>query len=127
MIWNIRSVSALQILVQLVPLGDQLLLPLSESLLLDLDLLCESLPQVLFLFLELGVIQLPGSSLAELPSLHLLRTVGFVVHLLGGVDEVKHVSTDEDRSEFLEVAMVLVLHLGNTPSVLTTLDDTTIG
>ena len=34
--------------------------------------------------------------------------------------------TNEDRTKLLEVAMILVLNFGNTPGVLTTLDDTTI-
>jgi hypothetical protein len=123
---DVRSVSALQILVQLISLCNQFLLPLSESLLLNLDLLGESLPQTLFFLLELGVIKFPRSSFTELPRLHLLSTVGFVVHLLGCVDQVKHVCADEDGSEFLEVAVVFVLNLGDTPGVLATLDNASI-
>lgn len=118
---NIRRVGGLQIFVEAVALGDKLLLPLSESLFFDLDLLGEALAKVLFLLLELGVVQLAWSSFSEFPGLHLLGTVRFVVRLLGSVDEVKHVGTDKDGSELLEVAVVLVLDLGNTPSVLATL------
>ena len=123
---NIRGVGSLQILVEAVALGDELLLPLAETLLLDLDLLGEALAQVLFLLLELGVVQLAWAGLAELAGLHLLGTVGLVVRLLGGVDEVEHVSADQDGTELLEVAVVLVLNLSNTPGVLTTLDNTAV-
>lgn len=116
----------LQILVEAVALGDELLLPLAETLLLDLDLLGETLAQVLFLLLELGVVQLAWAGLAELAGLHLLGTVGLVVRLLGGVDKVEHVGADQDGTELLEVAVVLVLNLGNTPGVLATLDDTAV-
>lgn len=113
----------LQIFVEAVALRDKLLLPLSESLFFDLDLLGETLAEVLFLLLELGVVQLAWSSFSEFPCLHLLGTVRLVVRLLGGVDEVKHVGTDEDGSELFEVAVVLILDFGNTPGVLTTLND----
>jgi hypothetical protein len=116
-------VGGLQIFVEAVALGDKLLLPLSESLFFNLDLLGETLAEVLFFLLELGVVQLAWSSFSEFPCLHLLGTVRLIVRLLGGVDEVKHVGTDEDRSELLEVAVVLILDFGNTPGVLTTLYD----
>lgn len=116
----------LEVLVEAVALGNELLLPLAETLLLDLDLLGEALAQVLLLFLELGVVELAGTSLAELASLHLLGAISLVVLLLGGVDEVEHVGTDQDRTELLEVAVVLVLHLSDTPGVLTALDNTAI-
>lgn len=48
--------TGLEVLVQAVALGNQLLLPLPESLLLNLDLLSEALAQRLFLLLELGVV-----------------------------------------------------------------------
>ena len=107
-----------------ITLRDELLLPLSESLLLDLDLLGESLlRRALFLFLELGVVQLSWSSLAELAGLHLLGAVCLVVRFFGGVDEIQHVGSNQDGAELLEVAVVLVLNLCNTPRVLATLDD----
>ena len=112
-----------QVLVETVSLGNELLLPLPESLLLHLDLFGESLPQRFLFFLELGVVQLPGPGLAEFPRLHLLCTVGLVVLLFGGVDEVKHVGADKNRAQLLEVTVVLVLDFRNTPSILATLDD----
>lgn len=120
------GVGLFEVLVEAVALGNKLLLPLSESLLFDLDLFGETLAQSLLLLLELGVVQLAGTSLAKLASLHLLSTVSLVMQLLGGVDEVEHVGSDQDRSELLEVAVVLVLDLSNTPRVLTALDDATI-
>jgi len=121
-----RRVRALQILVQAVTLADELLLPLSESVLLNLDLLREPLSEILFLFLELGVVELSGSGLAELARLHLLGTVGFVVCFFGGVDEVEHVGSDENGTELLKIAVVLVLDFCDTPGVLTTLDNAAI-
>lgn len=120
------GVGLLEVLVEAVALGDELLLPLPESLLLDLDLLGEALAESLLLLLELGVVELAGTGFAELAGLHLLRAVGLVVKLLSGVDKVEHVSSDKDRAELLEVAVVLVLDLGNTPGVLATLDDAAI-
>lgn len=90
------SVRALQILVQAITLADKLLLPLSESVFLNLDLLGESLSQALLLFLELGVVELSWSRLAEFASLHLLGAVSFIVGFFGGVDEVEHVGSDEN-------------------------------
>lgn len=118
--------SSLEILVEAVALRDELLLPLAETLLLDLDLFGETLAQGLLFLLELGVVELAWASLAELAGLHLLGTVGLVVRFFRGVNEVEHVGADEDRAELLEITVVLVLHLGNTPSVLTTLDDATV-
>ena len=88
--------SALQVLVQAIPLSNQLLLPVSEPLLLALHLHCKSLAHVLFFFLELRIVQLSWPSLAELSSLHLLRTVSFVMHLFGCVDQIKHVSANKN-------------------------------
>lgn len=118
--------SSLEILVEAVALRDELLLPLAEALLLDLDLLGEALAQGLFFLLELGVVELAWPGLAKLAGLHLLGTVGFVVRFFGGVDEVKHVGADQNRAELLEITVLLVLHLGNTPGVLTTLDHTAV-
>ena len=112
-----------QVLVETVSLGDELLLPLAESLLLDLDLLGETLAQGLLFLLEFGIVQLPRSGLAELPRLHLLSPVGLVVRLLGRVNEIQHVGTDQNRSELSEVAVFLLFDLSNTPGVLTALDD----
>lgn len=116
------GVASLEILVETIALSDKLLFPLAEALLLHLDLLSEALAQSLLLFLELGVVQLPRAGLTELPGLHLPSAVCFVVVLLGSVDQVKHVGADEDGAKLLEVAVLLVLHLGNTPGVLSALD-----
>lgn len=121
------GVGLFEILIQAVSFMDELLLPSSESLLLDLDLLCETLPQCFFLLLEFGVVQLPRSGLAELASLHLLCAVYLVVVLLGRVDQVEHVIADKDGSELAEVAVVLVLNLGDTPGILAALDAATVG
>lgn len=116
----------LQILVEAVALRDELLLPLAETLLLHLDLLCEALAKSLLLLLELGIIQLPRPSLAKLPRLHLLCPVGLVVVLLRRVNQVEHVRADQNGAELLKVAVLLVFDLGNTPGVLATLDSTAI-
>ena len=116
------GVAGLEVLVETVALCDKLLLSLPESLLLDLDLLGEALAKSLLLFLELGVVELPWASLAKLPCLHLLCTICLVVVLLGGVDEVEHVGSDKDSAELLEVAVLLVLDLSDTPGILTALD-----
>lgn len=120
------GVGLFEILVEAVALGNKLLLPLSEPLLFDLDLFGKTLAQSLLLFLELGVVQLAGSGLAEFTSLHLLSTVRLVVQLFRSVNKVEHVGADQDGTKLLEVAVVLVLDLGNTPRVLTTLDNAAI-
>lgn len=122
-----RRVRALQVLIQTITLTDELLLPLSEPMLLDLDLLREPLSQRLFLLLELRVVQLAGSRLAELASLHLLGAVGFVVRFLSGVDEIQHVGSDENRAQLLEVAVVFILDFCYAPAVLTALHDAAVG
>ena len=122
-----HGMALLQILVKSITLSNQLLLPLPEPLLLNLDLLREPLAQLLFLLLELGIIQLPRPRLAKLPRLHLLCTVGFVVVLFGRVDEIKHVRADENGAQFLEVAVVFVLDFCNTPGVLSAFDGAAVG
>lgn len=120
------SMGRLEILIETVSLSDELLLPLPETLLLDLDLLGKALAKGLLFLLVLGVVELAGSGLAKFASLHLLSTVGLVVELLCRVDEVQHVGSDQNRAQLLEIAVVLVLDLGNTPRVLTSLDDATV-
>jgi len=120
------GVALLEVLVETVPLGDELLLPLPEALLLDLDLLGEALAESLFLLLELGVVELAGTGLAELASFHLACAVDLVVVLFGCVDEVEHVGANENGPELLEVTVLLVLHLGDTPAVLAALDSPAI-
>lgn len=104
-----------------------MLFPLSEPSLLCLDLFGEALPELLFLLLELGVLELARLLLAWLASLHLCLAVVLVMELLGRRDEVKHVGANEERTQLAEVAVVLVLDLRDTPKVLTTLDDATVG
>lgn len=103
------------------------LLPLSEPRLLSLDLLRKALPKLFLLFLEFGVIQFLNLGLPEFPRLHLLLTVVLIVQVLRSSDEVKHVSTDEQRPQFLEVTVVLVLDFSHSPEVFTTLDDSAVG
>jgi len=89
-----------------------MLLPLSESSFLRLDLLRELLPELLFLFLELGVVQLLDFGFAELPCLHLLLPIVLVVKLLACRDEVQHVCANQKGTKLLEVAVVLILDYG---------------
>lgn len=119
--------SAFQVFVQAISFGDQFLFPLSESLLLDLDLFGKALSEVLFLFLELGVVQLSRSGFSKFPGLHLECPVGLVMGFFCSMDEVEHVSSDEDRAQFLEVAMIFILDLCHTPSILAAFHDTTVG
>ena len=103
------------------------LLPLPEARLLGLDLLREPFPERLLLLLELGVLELARLLLAELARLHLRLAVVLVVEVLRRRDEVQHVRADEERAQLAEVAVVLVLDLGHTPEVLTTLDNAAVG
>jgi hypothetical protein len=119
-------VAAFEILVEAVAFRDELLLPQPEALLLDLDLLGKALAKSLFLLLELGVVELTRAGFAELPRLHLLRAISFVMVLLGGVNQVEHVGSDQDGAELLEVAVILVLNLSNAPGVLSTLHGATV-
>ena len=121
-----RGVCALQILVQAITLTNELLLPLSESVFLNLNLLRESLSEILFLFLELRVVKLSWSGLTEFTGLHLLGAVCFVVCFFGGVDKIEHVGSDENRAQLLEIAVVFVLDFCDTPRVLTALDNAAI-
>ena len=92
-----------------------MLLPLPEARLFRFDLLSEALAKGLFLFLELGVIELLDLGFAKLAGLHLLLTVVLVVKLLSCGDEVEHVRADEQRTQLAEVAVVLVLNCVVTP------------
>lgn len=85
-----------------------MLLPLPETRFFSLDLLGEALPELFLLLLELGVVQLLDLRLAELPGLHLLLAVVFVVQVLRRGDEVKHVGTNKQRAQLLEIAVVLI-------------------
>lgn len=120
------SVSLFEILVEAVALGNELLLPLSESLLLDLDLFGETFAQGLLFLLEFGVVQLARTGFAELARLHLLSAISLIMQLLGSVNKVQHVGSDQDGAQLLKVTVFFVFHLGNTPAVLAALDDATI-
>lgn len=122
-----NGMTLFEILVETIALGDELLLPGSESLFLNLDLLCEALPQGLLFLLELGVVEFARPGLSEFARLHLLSSVSLVVVLLGCVDQVEHVGADEDSAKLLEIAVVFILNLGDTPSVLATLDGAAVG
>lgn len=87
-----------------------MLLPLPEASLLRLDLLREPLAQLLFLLLELGVVELLDLGLAKLPRLHLLLTVVLIVGLFRRRDKVQHVRANQKRAELLKVTVVLVLN-----------------
>jgi hypothetical protein len=82
---------------------------LPEPALFGLDLFRETLPERLFLLLELGVIDPLGLAVARLTGLHLLLTIVLVVQFLGHGDEVKHVSADKQRAQLAEVAVGLIL------------------
>jgi hypothetical protein len=120
-----------------------MLLPLPKPGLLGLDLLRESLPQLLFLLFKLGIIQLLNLGLAKFASLHLLLAVVFVVRVLGRRDQIQHVGANEKGTKFAEIAVIVVFHctkgsaagrkdesgfgtFGDTPKIFTTLDDPTI-
>ena len=121
--YHIRSMCAFQIFVELITLGNELLLPLSEPLFFNLDLLGESLSKVLLLLLELGVVQFARSGFAELPGLHLLRTIRLVMSLFSGVNQIQHVRSNENRSKLLEVAVIFILNFGDSPGILSAFDN----
>ena len=87
-----------------------MLFPLPEARLLRLDLLRKPLAQRLLFLLELRVLELARLALAELAHLHLRLAVVLVVRLLRRRDEVEHVRADEQRAQFPEVAVVLILN-----------------
>lgn len=123
---DVHCMSTFQILIQTITFGNQFLFPLSEPVLFNLDLLGKSLPQVFFLFLEFGIVQFPQSGFPELPGLHLTSAVRLVVRLFRRMDKIQHMSADEDRSNFLKIAVILVLNLGHSPQVLSSFDDATV-
>lgn len=59
---------------------------------------------------------------ALLQSQKLLGTVGFVVDLAGGFDQVLQMGAGEEISQVDELAVVLVFDVDNTPAVLSTAD-----
>ena len=89
-----------------------MLLPLPESRFLGLNLFREAFPKLLFLLLELWVVALLDFRLAKLARLHLLLAVILIMVLLRGGDQIQHVSTNQERAELLEVAVILILDYG---------------
>lgn len=87
-----------------------MLLPLPETGLLGLDLFGESLAQLFFLLLELGVVQLLHLWFTEFTRFHLLLTVILIVGVFRRRDEIQHMRSDKQGTELLEVTMVLVLN-----------------
>jgi hypothetical protein len=117
-----RRMRMLQILVESVPLGNELcvssiiaeeistymLLPLPESRLFQLDLLGESLSQHLLFFLVFWVVNLSDFWFSEFTRLHLGETVCLVVILLSRSDEVEHIGANEQPSKLFEIAVIFV-------------------
>ncbi len=87
-----------------------MLLPLTESGLFQLDLLGESFAESFLLFSVFRVIELFDFWFAKFTGFHLRESVCLVVVLFGGGDEIEHVRTDEQRTQFLEITVVVVLH-----------------
>lgn len=114
--------SMLQILVESVPLRDELdlvsrvralaidrskfeggakahvLLPLPETCFFKFYLLGESLSQQFLLFTVFRIVQLFDLRLAEFTRLHLRQSVRFVVVFLGTGDEVQHERSNEQSA-----------------------------
>jgi hypothetical protein len=86
-----------------------MLLPLPEPAFLQFDLFGESLPEHLLFLLELWVVDLLDFWFPEFTSFHLSKSVRLVVRLFGRGNQVKHVGSDKEGSEFLEITVVLVL------------------
>lgn len=134
----------LDVCIELILLLGELSLPVAEVLLLLLHNLCESLVEFHHLGLELDAVgdvvllELGGrvskehakgldinlllrdTGLQQSSSgkLNLLHSVVGVVLLDSGVDEIQHAMTHDNLSKPEEVAMVGVVHLGNSPGVL---------
>lgn len=121
------AVCGLKILVEPVTLGDEVLLPLAEAALLEFDLLGEFAAELLLLLFEARVVEHLDLGLAELARLHLLLPIALVVRLLRARDEVEHVRANQERPQLLEVAVVLVLHLGRAPDVVAAAYDAAVG
>jgi len=116
--------STFQILVQSIPLCNQLLislslyegyrsahvlLPLPEPAFLQFDLFGKPLPEHLLFLLELWIVDLLDFWFSEFTGFHLSKSVRLVVRLFSRGDQVKHVGSDKEGSKFLEITMVFVL------------------
>ena len=86
-----------------------MLLPLPEPAFLQFDLFGKPLPEHLLFLFELWVVDLLDFWFSEFTSFHLGKSVGLVVRLFGGGDQVEHVHAEEQRTEFSEVAVILVV------------------
>lgn len=86
-----------------------MLFPLPEPAFFQFDLLGKPLPEHFLFLLELWVVDLLDFWFSKFTSFHLCKSVGLVVCLFGGGDQIKHVGSDQERSEFLEITMVLIL------------------
>jgi hypothetical protein len=87
-----------------------MLLPLPEPAFLQLDLLGKPLSEHLLFLLEFRIVNLLDFWFSEFTRLHLGKSVGFIVVLFGRGGQVKHVGSDQERSEFLEITVVLILN-----------------
>jgi len=86
-----------------------MLLPLPEPAFLQFDLFGKPLSEHLFFLLEFRVVNLLDFCFPEFTSFHLSKSVRLIVCLFGRGDQVKHVCSDQEGSEFLEITMFLVL------------------
>lgn len=120
------TVCLFEVLIEAVSLGNEMRLPLTEARLLELDLLCEAAAQGLLLLAVLWVVELLDLWLTELASLHLLLPVVLVVSFLCRGDQVEHMGADEEGSQLLEIAMLLVFDLGHTPQIVASLDQPSV-
>ena len=87
-----------------------MLFPLPEPGFLRLDLFGEAFAKGLLFLLELGILELAGLLFSKLAHLHLCLPVVLVMEILCRGDQVKHVGADEERAQFAEVTVVLVLN-----------------
>lgn len=86
----------LEVLVEAVALGNEVLLPLTEAALLELDLVRELAAKRLFFLLEARVFEPLDAWLAILARLHLCLAVVFVVVVLSVGNQVEHVRSDQE-------------------------------
>ena len=87
-----------------------MLFPLPEPGLLALDLLGETFAKGFLFLFEFGIIRLLHPGFAELPGLHLLLAVVFIVDIFGCRDQVKHVRANQARPQLSEIAVILVFN-----------------
>ena len=90
------AVSRFEVLIEAVALGNEVLLPLTEAALLELDLVRELAAKGLFFLLEARVFEPLDAWLAILACLHLCLAVVFVVVVLSVGNQVEHVRSDQE-------------------------------